>query len=36
MSKVREIVRSTQFKRDFKKLSKSGRYNVSDFYTRRQ
>lgn len=31
MSKIREIVRSTQFKRDFKKLSKSGRYDVSDF-----
>lgn len=31
MSEIREIVRSTQFKRDFKKLSKSGRYNVSDF-----
>lgn len=31
MSKVREIVRSTQFKRDFKKISSSGRYAVSDF-----
>ena len=31
MNKIREIVRSTQFKRDFKKLSKSGRYDVSDF-----
>ncbi|OGT39949.1 MAG: hypothetical protein A3E81_02195 [Gammaproteobacteria bacterium RIFCSPHIGHO2_12_FULL_36_30] len=31
MSRVREIVRSTQFKRDFKKISASGRYSVSDF-----
>lgn len=31
MNKAREIVRSAQFKRDFKKLSRSGRYDVSDF-----
>jgi mRNA interferase YafQ len=28
---MREIVRTTQFKRDFKKVSRSGRYAVSDF-----
>ena len=28
---MREIVRTTQFKRDFKKVAKSGRYAVSDF-----
>ena len=28
---MREIVRTTQLKRDFKKISKSGRYVVSDF-----
>ena len=28
---MREIVRTTQFKRDFKKVSKSGRYAVPDF-----
>lgn len=31
MSKVREIIRSIQFKRDFKKLSASGKYHLSDF-----
>lgn len=28
---MREIIRTSQFKRDFKKLSKSGRYAVDDF-----
>lgn len=28
---MRQIVRTTQFKRDFKKVSRSGRYAVSDF-----
>lgn len=28
---VRELVESTQFKRDFRKISMSGRYNIADF-----
>ena len=28
---MREIVRTTQFKRDLKKISRSGRYKVEDF-----
>ncbi len=30
MNKSRQIVRSTQFKKDFKKISASGRYDVQD------
>lgn len=28
---MREIVQSKQFKRDFKKISSSGKYDISDF-----
>lgn len=31
MNKSRQIIRSTQFKKDFKKISASGRYDVQDF-----
>ena len=31
MNKSRQIIRSTQFKKDLKKVSASGRYDVQDF-----
>lgn len=30
---MREIVRSKQFKRDYKKIAASGRYSIDDFLT---
>lgn len=30
---MREIIRSKQFKRDYKKVAKSGRYSINDFLT---